>query len=70
MGEFSHIFAAVDDIVHAILGNYEAGVVVQTIEDREEQKNCNWVDEVIRCEGRGAGVRPRTARKDLALLPK
>ncbi|CAN7080354.1 unnamed protein product [Brassica oleracea var. botrytis] len=70
MGEFSHIFAAVDEIVHAILGNYEAGVTVQSNEDREEQKNCNWVDEVIRCEGRGAGVRPRTARKDPALLTK
>ncbi|XP_048637622.1 protein SEMI-ROLLED LEAF 2-like [Brassica napus] len=70
MGEFSHIFAAVDEIVHAILDNYEAGMIVQTNEDKEEQKNCNWGNEVIRCEGRGAGVRPKTARKDPALLTK
>ncbi|KAF3563670.1 hypothetical protein DY000_02011262 [Brassica cretica] len=80
MGEFSHIFAAFDEIVHAILDNYEANMIVQTNEDREEQ-NCNWVNEVIRCEGRGNGVsgcsspsymvvRPRTARKDPTLLTK
>lgn len=79
MGEFSHIFAAVDEIVHAILDNYEADMIVQTNEDREEQ-NCNWVNEVIRCEGRGTAVcnnspsymivRPRTARKDPTLLIK
>ncbi|ESQ32200.1 hypothetical protein EUTSA_v10003593mg [Eutrema salsugineum] len=80
MGEFSHIFAAVDEIVHAILDNYEADMIVQTNEDREEQ-NCNWVNEVIRCEGRGTAVsgcnspsymiiRPRTARKDPTLLTK
>ncbi|CAN7025144.1 unnamed protein product [Brassica rapa subsp. trilocularis] len=70
MGEFSHIFAAVDEIVHAVLDNYEAGMIVQTNVDKEEQKNCNWGNEVIRCEGRGAGVRPKTARKDPALLTK
>lgn len=70
MGEFSHIFAAVDEIVHAVLDNYEAGMIVQTNVDKEEQKNCNWVNEVIRCEGRGAEVKPRTARKDPALLTK
>ncbi|KAL1212768.1 Protein SEMI-ROLLED LEAF 2 [Cardamine amara subsp. amara] len=80
MGQFSHIFAAVDEIVHAILDNYEADVIVQTNEDREEQ-NCNWVNEVIRCEGRGTAVsgcpspsymivRPRTARKDPTLLTR
>lgn len=80
MGEFSHIFAAVDEIVHAILDNYEADMIVPTNEDREEQ-NCNWVNEVIRCEGRGTAisgcnspsymiVRPRTARKDPTLLTK
>ncbi|XP_010493942.1 PREDICTED: protein EFR3 homolog B-like isoform X2 [Camelina sativa] len=78
MGEFSHIFAAVDEIVHATLDNYEANMIVQTNEDREEQ-NCNWVNEVIRCEGRGTAVcnspsymivRPRTARKDPTLLTK
>ncbi|XP_013660832.2 protein SEMI-ROLLED LEAF 2-like [Brassica napus] len=80
MGEFSHIFAAFDEIVHAILDNYEANMIVQTNEDREEQ-NCNWVNEVIRCEGRGIGVsgcnspsymvvRPRTAGKDPTLLTK
>ncbi|AAB61061.1 Hypothetical protein F2P16.24 [Arabidopsis thaliana] len=78
MGEFSHIFATVDEIVHAILDNYEADMIVQTNEDREEQ-NCNWVNEVIRCEGRGTTicnspsymiVRPRTARKDPTLLTK
>ncbi|KAG2278586.1 hypothetical protein Bca52824_061141 [Brassica carinata] len=80
MGEFSHIFAAFDEIVHAILDNYEANMIVQTNEDREEQ-NCNWVNEVIRCEGRGTAVsgcnspsymivRPRTTRKDPTLLTK
>ncbi|CAA7017161.1 unnamed protein product [Microthlaspi erraticum] len=80
MGEFSHIFASVGEIVHAILDNYEADMIVQTNEDREEQ-NCNWVNEVIRCEGRGTAVsgcnspsymivRPRTARKDPTLLTK
>ncbi|VVA96583.1 unnamed protein product [Arabis nemorensis] len=80
MGEFSHIFAAVDEIIHAILDNYEADMIVQSNEDREGQ-NCNWVNEVIRCEGRGTAisgcnspsymiVRPRTARKDPTLLTK
>ncbi|XP_010546763.1 PREDICTED: uncharacterized protein LOC104818746 [Tarenaya hassleriana] len=80
MGEFSYIFAAFDEIVHAILDNYEPDTTDRANDDREEQ-NCNWVNEVIRCEGRGITVgggsspsymilRPRTARKEPSLLTK
>lgn len=57
-------------------------MIVQSNEDREEQNyNYNWVNEVVRCEGRVTAVsgchspsymiiRPRNTRKDPALLSK
>lgn len=71
MGEFSHIFSAFDEIVHAILENYDPGRHNGDDNERGEAHH-NWVDEVLRCEGRGVGefspgpinTRPRPERKD------
>ncbi|KAL2490399.1 Uncharacterized protein Adt_26027 [Abeliophyllum distichum] len=81
MAEFSHIFVDFDEIVHAALDNYERDT--QTEEDDERGKaHHNWVDEVVRCEGRGTpgvggefspshmNVRPRPEKKDLSLLTR
>ncbi|KAJ8771840.1 hypothetical protein K2173_027017 [Erythroxylum novogranatense] len=51
MTEFSYIFAAFDEIVHAMLDNYEPELHVENNDGREEPQH-NWVDEVVRCEGR------------------
>ena len=44
-------FSSVWQIVHVTLDNYEGNV--HTEEERAEQRH-HWVDEVVRCEGRGA----------------
>ncbi|XP_027159144.1 uncharacterized protein LOC113760669 isoform X1 [Coffea eugenioides] len=75
MGEFSHIFAAFDKIVHATLVNYDPDRHNENDEDGGEAHH-NWVDEVIRCEGRGVGefspssinIRPRPDWKDPSQL--
>ncbi|XP_052205119.1 protein SEMI-ROLLED LEAF 2 isoform X2 [Diospyros lotus] len=80
MAEFSHIFVGFEEIVHVTLDNYESE---RQNEDDDERggANHNWVDEVVRCEGRigaGAGVgtevssctivRLRPEKKDPSLL--
>ncbi|KAI5658556.1 hypothetical protein M9H77_27349 [Catharanthus roseus] len=77
MGEFSHIFSAFDEIVHAILENYEPDRHNEDINERAEAQH-NWVDEVVRSEGRGVGefsptrinARPRPERKDPSQLSR
>ncbi|KAL3538274.1 hypothetical protein ACH5RR_001640 [Cinchona calisaya] len=77
MGEFSHVFVAFDEIVHATLENYEPDRHGENDEDGGEAHH-NWVDEVVRCEGRGVGefspsrinIRPRPDRKDPSWLPR
>ncbi|XP_026446254.1 uncharacterized protein LOC113346917 [Papaver somniferum] len=80
MAQFSHVFANFDEIVHVTLDNYKADRNVE--DDGRGESNHNWVDEVVRCEGRaGAGVstsvspshmttRPRPEKKDSSLLSR
>lgn len=79
MAEFSHIFEEFDEIVHVTLDNYEPDTHTEYDDERGESHH-NWVDEVVRCEGRGgAGVgsnispscmiiRPKPEKKDPTLL--
>lgn len=66
--------------MHVTLDNYKADRNVE--DDGRGESNHNWVDEVVRCEGRaGAGVstsvspshmttRPRPEKKDSSLLSR
>lgn len=64
-------------IVHAILENYEPDRHNEDINERAEAQH-NWVDEVVRSEGRGVGefsptrinARPRPERKDPSQLSR
>lgn len=68
-------------IVHVTLDNYERDTHNGEDDERGEPHH-NWVDEVVRCEGRGgAGVgseispscpviRPQTEKKDPSLLTR
>ncbi|KAK8638609.1 hypothetical protein V6N13_137024 [Hibiscus sabdariffa] len=80
MTQYSYIFAALDEIVHATLDNYELETHVEDDNERGEPHR-NWVDEVVRCEGRGATgtcdaspcnmiIRPQPKRKDPSLLTR
>ncbi|XP_065852598.1 protein SEMI-ROLLED LEAF 2 [Euphorbia lathyris] len=77
MTEFSYIFAAFDEIVQVTLDNYEADMH----DDERADVHHNWVDEVVRSEGRGsvvswdtgsnyAIIRPRPEKKDPSLLTR
>ncbi|XP_059437223.1 protein SEMI-ROLLED LEAF 2 [Corylus avellana] len=81
MGQFSHIFDDFDEIVHGTLDNYEPDAHNEGDVERGEPHH-NWVNEVVRCEGRGGAVgscdtspscmimRPRPERKDPSLLTR
>lgn len=78
MTEFSHIFGDFDEIVHVALCNYEPNTNNEQDDDRGEAHH-NWVDEVVRCEGRGAHIetdstyttlKPRPEKKDPSLLTR
>nr|KYP41178.1 Protein EFR3 isogeny [Cajanus cajan] len=81
MAEFSHILEDFDEIVHATLDNYEWSRQNEDADAREESHH-NWVDEVVRCEGRGGSVigndnrscrliiQPRPEIKDPSLLSR
>ncbi|XP_019453144.1 PREDICTED: uncharacterized protein LOC109354839 isoform X2 [Lupinus angustifolius] len=81
MAEFSHIFVDFDEIVLATLDNYERCRQNEDADLRAETHH-NWVDEVVRCEGRGASVacndirsscliiHPRPEIKDPSLLTR
>ncbi|EEF49964.1 conserved hypothetical protein [Ricinus communis] len=75
MAEFLYIFGAFDEIVQVTLDNYEP----DKHDDERGEPQHNWVDEVVRSEGRGAAVsydtssncttiRPRPEKKDPSLL--
>ncbi|XP_024020255.1 protein EFR3 homolog, partial [Morus notabilis] len=51
MAEFSNIFVDFDEIVHVILDNYEPDTHGEEDDERAESRR-NWVDEVVRSEGR------------------
>lgn len=75
MANFSHFFEDIDEIVHVTLDNYEGDLPSE--EERAEQRH-NWLDEVVRCEGRGAAdasvcstdVRLPPKRKDISSLTR
>ncbi|TYG37431.1 hypothetical protein ES288_D13G141000v1 [Gossypium darwinii] len=80
MAQYSYIFSALDEIVHATLDNYELDTHAEDDDERGEPHR-NWVDEVVRCEGRGATVacdaspsnmiiRPQPEKKDPSLLTR
>ena len=67
-------------MVHATLDNYELNTHAEDDNERGELHH-NWVDEVVRCEGRGATVacdaspinmivRPQPEKKDPSLLTR
>ncbi|XP_057960822.1 protein SEMI-ROLLED LEAF 2 isoform X2 [Malania oleifera] len=80
MAEFSTIFVDFEKIVHVALDNYEVDTPGE--DDERGEPHHNWVDEVVRCDGRGvAGVgnehspscviiRPRPEKKDPSLLTR
>ncbi|XP_009783972.1 protein SEMI-ROLLED LEAF 2 [Nicotiana sylvestris] len=76
MAEFSHIFVDFDEIVHVTLDNYEPEIHNEDFERGEAHHN--WVDEVVRSEGRAVGseygpchiTRPRPDKKDPSLLTR
>uniref|UniRef100_A0A803PW87 Uncharacterized protein n=1 Tax=Cannabis sativa TaxID=3483 RepID=A0A803PW87_CANSA len=80
MAEFSHIFADFDEIVHVTLDNYELDTLDEEDNERLESQH-NWVDEVVRSEGRIGAIlgsdaspcsmiRPRPEKKDPSLLSR
>ncbi|PON57610.1 Coatomer beta subunit [Trema orientale] len=80
MAEFSHIFVDFDEIVHVTLDNYEPDTHNEDDGERVESHH-NWVDEVIRSEGRVGSIlssdaspcsliRPRPEKKDPTLLSR
>lgn len=81
MAEFSLIFSDFDEIVHVTLDNYERDTHNGEDDERGEPHH-NWVDEVVRCEGRGGAsvgseispscpvIRPQTEKKDPSLLTR
>lgn len=77
MVEFSSIFDGFDEIVQVTLDNYEPDMCNEEEDERGGSLH-NWVDEVVRSEGRTAGesspnciiLRPRPVFKDPSLLTK
>ncbi|GAB4835674.1 hypothetical protein Ancab_000584 [Ancistrocladus abbreviatus] len=79
MTEYSYFFDDFDEIVHVTLDNYVPQVNDENGE-LEEQPH-QWVDEVVRCDGRGGAaigdtsagsmvLRPRPEKKDPSLLTR
>lgn len=80
MATFSHIFTDFDEIVQVTLDNYEADAHLE-IDDERRESHHNWVDEIVRCETRGAAavgnnnptymaVKPRPEMKDVSMLTR
>ncbi|KAL5565906.1 hypothetical protein UlMin_029070 [Ulmus minor] len=80
MAEFSHIFVDFDKIVLVTLDNYEPDIHTDD-DDYSTEVHHNWVDEVVRSEGRVGGVvssdgspgcmiRPRPEKKDPSRLTR
>ncbi|XP_038980454.1 protein SEMI-ROLLED LEAF 2-like isoform X1 [Phoenix dactylifera] len=81
MTEYSYIFTDFDEIIHAILENYQADDHIDIDNERSDSHH-NWVDEVVRSEAR-AGVtlgkdvnlsttslRPHSVPRDSAMLTR
>ncbi|XVE63126.1 hypothetical protein DITRI_Ditri06bG0174900 [Diplodiscus trichospermus] len=80
MAQYSYIFAALDEIVHATLDNYKLDSYAKD-DNQIGEPHLNWVDEVVRCEGRGATaardaspsnmiIRPQPEKKDPSFLTR
>ncbi|XVE99272.1 hypothetical protein REPUB_Repub03eG0184100 [Reevesia pubescens] len=69
MAQYSYIFAAIDEIVHATLDNYELDTHAKDDNGRGKPHH-NWVDEVVRCEGRGAIVACDTNPNNTIIKPQ
>ncbi|KAK4273395.1 hypothetical protein QN277_021807 [Acacia crassicarpa] len=67
MAEFSNIFDDFDEIVHATLDNYGRARHSEGTDIRAEPHH-NWVDEVVRGEGRGAAVISNENRSSCLIL--
>ncbi|XP_031385287.1 protein SEMI-ROLLED LEAF 2 isoform X2 [Punica granatum] len=75
MAEYSYIFVGFDEIVHVTLDNYDPEIYADHDDDRGVMHH-NWVDEVVRTEGRVGGdgspncfvTRQRPEKKDPSLL--
>ncbi|KAE9618925.1 hypothetical protein Lalb_Chr02g0147801 [Lupinus albus] len=67
MTEFSHIFVDFDEIVHATLDNYERGRQSEGA-NVEAEPHHNWVDEVVRCEGRGNSIAGNEIRSTCLII--
>ncbi|KHG02153.1 Protein EFR3 [Gossypium arboreum] len=68
MAQYPYIFSALDEIVHATLDNYELDTHAEDDDDRGEPHN--WVDEVVRCEGRGATVACDASPSNMIITPQ
>lgn len=74
----SKMYSSTLQIIHVILENYEPDTSDDEVERGEAHHN--WVDEVVRCEGRGGAViasdpnymiiRPRPEKRDPTLLTR
>lgn len=65
MTEFSYIFSDLDEIISSVLRHYRSEEASNGEEDRNTSHH-NWVDEIVRCEGRAGGnvssdISPRNA---------
>ncbi|XVF26488.1 hypothetical protein REPUB_Repub14bG0020700 [Reevesia pubescens] len=69
MAQYSYIFAPFDEIVHAILDNYELDIHAEDDNGRGEPHH-NWVDEVIQCKGRGAIVACDASPSNMIIRPQ
>ncbi|XP_050381062.1 protein SEMI-ROLLED LEAF 2 [Argentina anserina] len=75
MTEVSYIFVDFDEIVHATLDNYQPDT--HNEDDEGAESHHNWVDEVVRSEGRVGSsspsckaIRPRPEKKDPSVLTR
>ncbi|KAJ4817138.1 ARM repeat superfamily protein [Rhynchospora pubera] len=55
MTEYSYMFSEFDEIVSSILKNYRSDDPLNEEEDGSAAHH-NWVDEIVRCEGRAGGT--------------
>ncbi|KAJ3683044.1 hypothetical protein LUZ60_013271 [Juncus effusus] len=55
MTEYSYMFSDFDEIVNSILENYRKNETNNGEEERNTTQH-NWVDEIVRCEGRASAI--------------
>jgi hypothetical protein len=55
MTEYSYMFSDFDEIISSVLKHYRSDEALNGEEDRSTSHH-NWVDEIVRCEGRAGGT--------------